>query len=450
MERDTVRPQVDELPGPEARQTVEHHHATAAPSTYVYEFVWDYTEPAIGPFCTDIDGNVLMDLTGQVGAMPLGYNNPKVLDPLAEFDIVDPMKIAGQDFYLPAAATEDAIPGPTDLMDRLTDITGYGMDTVFLSNSGAEAMENALKISYDHTSGTYAITCEGAFHGRTLGTLSLNRSRGLYRRDFPEISGVHDMPFCTDRTCTPETCDCGFFFDETSALRRMLDPETGYVDPDEVAALVLEPIQGEGGYRFPSDAFAEEIAACTREFDLTLVADEVQAGVGRTGEWWGSDNYPFEPDAIASAKGLRVGATIAREEVFPDERSRLSSTWGAGDILSSAMGVTTLDAIEEHDLMDNAVERGRGFKERLRDADIPGMTDVRGKGLMLAVEFDTADRRDAVQETAFGDGLLVLGCGERTIRLLPPLDTTQREVELGVELFAEAARAAGSEPTTAD
>ena len=444
MDRDSVRPQVGELPGPAARRTVDYHHTTAAPSTYVYEFVWDHSEPATGPFCTDVDGNVLMDLTGQVGAMPLGYNNPKILDPLAEFDLVDPLKIAGQDFYLPAAAEGDGLPGPADLMNRLTDITGYGMDTVFLSNSGAEAVENALKVSYDHTRGKYAVTCQGAFHGRTLGTLSLNRSKAVYRRAFPEIASVQDVPFCTDRTCTAETCGCGFFVEDGSALRRMLHHETGYVDADEVAALVLEPIQGEGGYRFPSDAFAAEVADCCREFDLTLVADEVQAGVGRTGEWWGSDHYPFEPDVIASAKGLRVGATIGREAVFPDERSRLSSTWGAGDLLSSAMGVATIDAIEEYGLLANATRQGRAFKQHLRDADLPGVADVRGKGLMLAIEFESEDHRDAVQAASFSRGLLVLGCGKRTIRLLPPMDVTDREVELGVDLLSEAARTAGT------
>jgi 4-aminobutyrate aminotransferase len=442
MDRDTVEPQVDALPGPAARNLVEFHHQVAAPSTYVYEFVWDPTAPAIGPFCTDVDGNVLMDFTGQVGAMPLGYNNPKILDPLAEFDIVDPLKIAGQDFYLPSRTLEDHdIPGPADLMDRLTEISP-GMDTVFLSNSGAEAVENALKIAYDHTSGKYAITCEGAFHGRTLGTLSLNRSKEVYRRDFPEISSVHDMPFCTDRTCSPATCDCGFFFDETSTLRQMLAEGSGYVNPDEVAALVIEPIQGEGGYRFPSDAFMDEIAAIADERDLLIAVDEVQSGLGRTGEWWASENYAIEPDIIASAKGLRVGATISREEVFPAEKSRLSSTWGAGDVIASAQGVVTIDAIEEHNLMANAKARGREMKERLRDADIAGATDVRGKGLMLGIEFESKERRDNIQEATFEHGLLAIGCGHQTLRLLPPLDVTEREVQLGVDLLEDAAAAA--------
>ncbi|MXR52463.1 aminotransferase class III-fold pyridoxal phosphate-dependent enzyme [Halovenus sp. WSH3] len=443
MNRETAEPQVSDLPGERARRVVDFHHERAAPSTYVYEFVWDHSAPAIGPFCTDVDGNVLLDFTGHVGAMPLGYNNPKILDPLSEFDIVDPMKIAGQDFYLPATgALEDAgIPGPADLMERLTAISEqYEMDTVFLSNSGAEAVENALKISYDHTHGKYAITCEGAFHGRTLGTLSLNRSKEIYRRQFPEIPSVHDVPYCSDRNCSPESCDCGFFFDDTSSLRKMVG-EGGYVNPDEVAALVMEPIQGEGGYRFPSEAFAGEVAAVTEEYDIPLVVDEVQSGLGRTGEWWGSDHYAFDPDVIASAKSARVGATLSREEVFPEEKSRLSSTWGAGDILSSAKGVLTIDAIEEHDLLANATERGRQMKELLRDADLGGVVDVRGKGLMLAVEFESKGIRDDVQEAAFSRGFLIMGCGTRTMRLLPPLDVTEREIELGADLFAESVRA---------
>ena len=441
MDRDSVEPQVTTVPGERGRETVSFHHQHAAPSTYVYEFVWDYTAPAIGPFCTDVDGNVLMDLTGHVGAMPLGYNNPKIMDPLAEFDLVDPLKMAGQDFYLPAASTTDVdVPGPADLMARLADISSqYDMDTVFLSNSGAEAIENALKISYDYTEGKYAITCEGGFHGRTLGTLSLNRSKEIYRREFPEIPSVHDVPYCTDRGCTPDTCECGFFFDDTSSLRKMLTETYGYVNSDEVAALVMEPVQGEGGYRFPSESFMDEIATLCDDRGIPLVVDEVQSGLGRTGEWWASDHYSIEPDVIASAKGLRVGATISREEVFPEETSRLSSTWGAGDILAAAQGVLTIDAIEEYNLLANATERGREMRERLQDASLPGATDVRGKGLMLAVEFETHDRRDEVQEAAFKRGLLVMGCGERTVRLLPPLDVTEREVELAVELFAEAA-----------
>ncbi len=194
MNRETAEPRVTELPGPKARERVNYHRDSAAVSTYVYEFVWDTTAPAIGPFCTDADGNVLLDFTCHVAAAPLGYNNPRVMDRLDEFDLVDPLKIAGQDFYATAGdPAEVSYPGPAELMSRITDIAPDGMDTVFLSNSGAEAVENALKISYDHTGGKYGVTFEGAFHGRTLGALSLNRSKEVYRRQFPEISSVHTV-----------------------------------------------------------------------------------------------------------------------------------------------------------------------------------------------------------------------------------------------------------------
>lgn len=439
MNRETTTPTIRSMPGERAREWAAAHRANAATSTYMYDFVWDLAGEADGPFCTDVDGNVLMDFTSHVGAAPLGYNNPKIMERLREFDLVDPLKIAGQDFYISGENVGSGLPGPTELMDRLTEITShYGMDTVFLSNSGAEAVENAIKIAYDHTRGQYGITFEGAFHGRTLGALSLNRSKSVHRKRYPSLSDVHDVPFCSDCGSDPSTCECGFFTENSSQLREMLDPERGYVDPNEVAYLIIEPVQGEGGYRVPSEAFMNEIRALCDEHDLFLVADEIQSGIGRTGEMWASDHFSIEPDAIASAKALRVGATISREEVFPDEKARLSSTWGAGDVISSAQGVLTLDAIEEHSLLDNATERGRQATEQLRDADMNGMVDVRGLGLMLAVEFDTKEMRDAVIDSALKRGLLTLGCGHKTLRLLPPLDVTEREIDLACDLLLEA------------
>ncbi|MWG36750.1 aminotransferase class III-fold pyridoxal phosphate-dependent enzyme [Halomarina oriensis] len=439
MNRETAEPQVRSMPGEKARRWAAEHREYAARSTYVYDFVWDLTGDAAGPFCTDVDGNVLMDFTSHVGAAPLGYNSPKILDPLAEFDLVDPMKIAGQDFYVSGEdVTEDGMPGPAGLMRRLTEATShYDMDTVFLSNSGAEAVENAIKICYDHTEGQYGITTHGAFHGRTLGALSLNRSKSVYRRDYPEVAGIHDVPYCDDSACDASTCSCGFFTDDGSQLRRMLDPDTGFVDPNEVAYLILEPIQGEGGYRIPSDAFMDEVAAVTEELGIPIVADEIQSGMGRTGKMWGADHYPIEPDVITGAKGLRVGATVANEDLFPDEGSRISSTWGAGDILASAQGALTIDAIHEHDLLDNATERGRQMVERLEDASLDCITDVRGLGLMLALDFETKALRDAVIESALKRGFLTLGCGYRTLRLLPPLDVTEREIDLAADLLLE-------------
>ncbi len=442
MNRDTTEPVIKNLPGEKATQWVETHHDVAAPSTYVYDFVWDLSGEAEGPFCTDVDGNILMDFTSHVAAAPLGYNNPKIMDKLREFDLVDPLKIAGQDFYVSSGhpPDEDPLPGPTGLMQRLVDITDhYDMDTVFLSNSGAEAVENAIKISYDASEGgKYAFTFEGAFHGRTLGALSLNRSKSVYRRHFPEISSVHDVPFCADRRCSSDTCSCGFFVDGATQLREKLHPKRGHINPEEVSYMIMEPIQGEGGYRFPSETFMDEIASIVSEYDITLIADEIQTGMGRTGEMWGSDLYAIEPDVITAAKALRVGATISRSDVFPEETSRISSTWGAGDIIASLQGALTIDAIEEYDLLQNATVRGQQFKELLRDAELDGVTDIRGKGLMLAVSFESKALRDDVQEAALKRGFLTLSCGYDVLRLLPPLDVTAREIELGASLLTAA------------
>ena len=441
MDRETVEPRVDALPGPRARAAVDRQEAVGAQSTHVYPFVWDQTAPAVGPFCTDIDGNVLMDFTSHVAAAPLGYNHPVLADRLAAYDLVDPSKIAGQDFYVGSAGPIDDpdVPGPSELMHRLVELTeGYGLDTVFLSNSGAEAMENAMKICYDHREGaTHGVTFTGAFHGRTLGALSLNRSKAVHRRDFPELPGVLEVPFCTDRGCDRDTCGCGFFPEGGAGwLAERLDPG-GNLDPADVAFIAVEPIQGEGGIRIPSSAFMDELAAVSADHDIPLIADEIQTGLGRSGEWWASAGYGIEPDVIAAAKGLRVGATISDREIFPDERARLSSTWGAGDLLGSLLGVLTIDVIREEDLLANARERGAQLLEGLAALGSPYVEDVRGRGLLVALEFDTRARRDAVLATAFETaGLLTLPAGRKSLRLLPPLDVTEREIDLAVSLLA--------------
>ncbi|WP_435194139.1 aminotransferase class III-fold pyridoxal phosphate-dependent enzyme [Natronomonas sp. EA1] len=443
MDRDVAEPDIGGYPGPNAQRWIEFHSEHAAPSEYSHEFVWDVTAEADGPFVTDVDGNVLLDFTCHIGAAPLGYNNEKVLSKLREFDLVEPMKIAGQDMYFGAGPdpADAEFPGASHLMDKLTDVSShYGMDTVFLSNSGAESVENALKICHDYKqSAKYAYAFENSFHGRTVGTLSLTKSKEVYTRHYPQMAGVETVPFCDCPGMTD--CTCGFFPGDGSRLRNALSPEGGHVNPEEVAFAILEPIQGVGGYRFPNEEFMAEVGDVCDTYDIPLVVDEIQSGVGRTGEMWAADHYPIEPDVIASAKGLRVGATVGKKELFPDEKNRLGSTFGGGDLLASMQGALTLEAIEEYDLLANATERGRQARELLRDDAPDHVEDVRGKGLMLAVEFDTPERRDAVVEAALERGLLTLGCGKKTIRLLPPLDSTEREIELGTGLFCEAMQA---------
>jgi 4-aminobutyrate aminotransferase len=446
MDRETATPSVDAMPGERAKRWANYHQQFSAPSTYVYDFVWDVTEDSEGPFCVDVDGNVLMDFTSHVAAAPLGYNNPKIMEKLEGLDVFDPSKIAGQDFYASAGwpPEDPEVATPTQLMDRLTDaLSHYDMDTVFLSNSGAEAVENAIKISYNDRDAHRGVCFEGAFHGRTLGALSLNRSKTVHRKGYPEVPGILSVPYCS---CKGE-CGCGWKTNGPggNVLADKLHPEQGNVDPSEVAYIILEPVQGEGGYRVPNEAFIADIKQLKHDYGIRIISDEIQAGLGRTGEMWGIDHVDLEPDVVTSAKGLRVGATVSRHDVFPEEKGRLSSTWGAGDIISAAQGVATLDAIHEYDLLENARERGRQLREIVGDADADCITDIRGRALMFAVEFDTKDRREEVVKQALGRGLLTLGCGYKSLRLLPPLDVTEREIELGADIFLDAVDAAGND-----
>jgi 4-aminobutyrate aminotransferase len=399
-------------------------------------------DDAIGPFCKDVDGNVLLDMTAHVGANTLGYNNPKMQDKIEElFEPFSPTKIAGQDFYIGSGKTpsDSKLPNPSELMDRLTDISShYNMGTVFLSNTGAEAVENAIKICYHNTNGKYGITFDGAFHGRTLGTLSLNRSKGMYREHFPEISSIESVPFCRDQSCSKDTCSCGFFTrDHESMLDRLVGEKNGQMNPDEISYIILEPIQGEGGYYMPSDEFMDEISRIAEKYDIHIISDEVQAGIGRTGEWWGIDNYSLEPDVISAAKPVQVGATIGKDEVFPDKDGRLSSTWGAGDLVATAQGVATIDVIQENNLMDNAVDMGNLFNDLFDADEFDTVSDVRQKGLMIGIEFTSKKSRSKVVSKALEKGLLLLACGNKTIRILPPLDVSEREIRMVNSILSE-------------
>ena len=452
MNRDTAQPAIKTLPpGPNAQRWAEFHRRYAARSTYHGGFIWDRSQPAIGPFCTDVDGNVILDFVSHVGSSALGYNHPVLVGMAARLQTIDPDRYAGCDFI--GAWGEDPgksdIPTPSHLHYKLMEITSqFGFGSAFFSNSGAEAVENAIKICYDHKKNYgYGICFYGAFHGRTLGALSLNRSKKVQRDWFPQIPNIVDFPYCT---CREQPCTCGWMVSCAgkdglcSRLDHYLDPDIGLVDPGEVAFIILEPIQGEGGYNIPSMEFMKEVDRLAKKYSIPLISDEIQAGLGRTGKWWAIEHFGIQPDIITVAKPLRVGATLGKTELFPQQEYRISSTWGEGNALSSAIGYTIIEVIQQENLLENATRMGNYFLQELKGQQkkYPFIQDVRGIGLMDGIEIDSRERRDRITRKAFKHGLLLLGCGYKTIRFLPPLDVRQREIDMALEILEGACKEA--------
>jgi 4-aminobutyrate aminotransferase len=227
-------------------------------------------------------------------------------------------------------------------------------------------------------------------------------------------------------------------------MAQILDPEIGIIAPEEVAFVIIEPVLGEGGYDLPKPEFIQEVARLAGEHGIPLICDEIQTGLGRTGRWWASEHFGIRPDLITAAKALRVGAVLGRREMFPQEPLRISSTWGEGNAISSAIGYRTIEIIQEENLLENARSMGEYFLEGLRDLQNrhPALFDARGLGLMLAFSVEREEWRNALLEKAFQRGLLLAGCGFESIRILPPLDVRKREIDLALEILEEATKEA--------
>lgn len=444
MERDKATPYIRvPPPGPNANKWAAFHKQYASHSTYFFDFVWDRSKPAIGPFCTDVDDNIFLDFVSHVATSALGYNHPKLVEQSKILTRIDPDRYAGTDFI--GAFGEDPetspVPTPSHLHHKLMEITSpFGFDTAFLSNSGAEAIENAMKVCYQYRKNLgYGFCFSGAFHGRTLGALSLNRSKQAHRNWFPSIPGIIELPFCRCK----ENCDCGWLVTtirrkgRMSRLAQILDPEIGIINPQEVAFIIIEPILGEGGYDLPDSNFIQEVARIAKQHEIPLICDEIQSGIGRTGRWWAAEHFGIVPDLITSAKALRVGATMGRREMFPQEPLRISSTWGEGNALSSAVGYRTIEVIQEENLLENAKQMGAYFLAELGGIQqrYPAIFDPRGLGLMLAFSVETEEWRDQILSRAFHKGLLLIGCGFESIRILPPLNVKKREIDLALEIL---------------
>lgn len=441
-------------PGPNAEALLARDAEFVSPSyTRFYPLVVDR---ASGCVVRDVDGNLFLDFTAGIAVTNAGHCHPEVVAAIA--DQADKLiHMSGTDFYY----------GPQiDLAERLAKAApGPTPKKVFFANSGAEAVEAALKLARWHTRRNRVIAFHGAFHGRTYGALSLSASKSLHRRGFsPLMPDIHHVPFPGE--CSPwcfsragvgsarplpdgrgsevgrgANCSCLAPFHE---LFRRTAP------PDEVAAIFVEPVQGEGGYRPAPPGFLPALRALCDEHGILLVLDEVQSGMGRTGKLFAVEHFPgVEPDLICLAKGiangLPLGAVVAKAHLMDWPPGSHASTFGGNPVACRA-ALATMDLLER-EYIANAAERGEQLRAGLRRlADThPTIGNVRGLGLMTAVDCVRPDPpgtgdpklRDEGIQAAFRRGLLLLGCGEAGVRFSPPLCVTAGQVETALQIFGE-------------
>ncbi len=422
---------ITELPGPRARALIARDDAVASPSlTRAYPLV---AESGTGYSVTDVDGNRFLDFAAGIAVCSTGHAHPRVVAAIkAQADKL--IHIAATDFYEP---------NYVELSERLAAVRPFVEPArVFLCNSGTEAVEGAIKLARYHTGRAGLISFEGAFHGRTMGSLSLTNSKIKQRAGFgPLLPMVEHSPFPRVRAWREASGGDGTA--ELEVLRRSILGRL--MAPRDVAAIVVEPVQGEGGY-FPAPrAFMEGLREICDEHGILLIADEIQSGMGRTGRWWATEHYGVEPDIMTVAKGIAsgmpLGAFLARESLWTWPAGAHGSTF-AGNPICAAAAIATMQIIGEG-LLDNATAMGNRLRAGLEAASGPvaAIRDVRGIGLMQAVEFGDHDQANAIQAACFERGLLVLECGEAAIRFCPPLIVDAPAVDRAVEIFGDALRA---------
>ncbi len=394
------------LPGPRAKRIIETIKKISYDSTFMYPLVISNGHDSI---IEDIDGNEFLDFTSNIGACPLGYSHPDVIEVLSEYSKKGTHKIAGQDFF----SSEHA-----ELALKLSSIIPANFKTFFI-NSGAEAVENAIKIAYKKMGPLPAISCVGAFHGRTLGALSFTFSRPVHKANFPEFP-VKRIKFCT-KDDDPE-----------------IDSVEKLLKENKIAFILSEVIQGEGGYNVASKKFIKNLRKYATQYGVPLILDEVQSGVGHTGKWWAFEHYGVKPDIMSAAKALQVGVAMYDKKFDPGEKAVLSSTWGGGGRIDMAVGARIIDVIKRDKLLENATNMGRLLKKGLLEfLNKRGIVDVRGIGLMIGIEFDTKTRRNKKLEELFRNGLLVLGAGDKAMRIIPPLVITEEDINHGLEVMSK-------------
>lgn len=429
-----------ELPGPKTKALIERDQKFISPS-YTRGYPLAIKEGR-GAMVIDPDDNRFLDFCAGIAVCATGHSHPEVVRAITE-QAGRFIHMSGTDFYY-----ENMVA----LAEKLASSTPGSPDKkVFFGNSGAEAVEGALKLARYHTQRPNFISFFRSFHGRTLGAMSVTSSKAIQRKHFaPLIPGVfnaHYPFFYRDmfNSKTPEECaqNCLDYIDEY--IFKRLTP------PENVAAFIVEPLQGEGGYVVPPPNFLPGLQKMAREHGILIIADEVQSGMGRTGRYWASEMHPgFEPDIITSAKGLAsglpLGAIIARSDVMNWPPGTHATTFG-GNPVACAAALKTFELLEGG-LLKNAQTQGKylkaGLEKLCKTHDIVG--EIRGEGLMLGVEIvkskagkeKAADLRNAVVDECFYNGLAILGCGENSIRFSPPLIICQEQSDAALAIFDKA------------
>jgi 4-aminobutyrate aminotransferase len=425
------------LPGPKARAMLKRDSAVISPSyPRDYPFVMDYGK---GSWLWDVDGNRFLDFMAGIAVNSTGHAHPEVVKAIQEQ--AEKFLHISSDFYHQ---------GMVSLGEKLDEIAPMQEAAVtFMTNSGTESVETALKLARYHTGRTNFIGFTGGFHGRTMGAVTMTASKSLYHRGFyPLMNGVLHAPFPNPYRPILERKPGE---DYGQAVVRYIEEQLfkQIVPAEEVAAILVEPIQGEGGYIVPPAGFFPALRELCDKYDILLIADEVQSGMGRTGKWWAIENFGVEPDIFTSAKGIAsgvpLGACVARKSIMTWERGTHGNTYG-GNPLACAAALKTIELIER-EYLQNAAEVGQYALDALAEiaARHPSIGEVRGIGMMIGVEFVTdkttkepADKlRDAVVHNAFERGLLLLGCAKSVIRIAPPLSMSKAEMDEGLKIFEE-------------
>lgn len=426
------------VPGPKTKALIERDSAVISPSyPRGYPFAMDHGK---GTEVWDVDGNRFLDFMAGIAVVSTGHSHPEVVKAIQEQ--VEKFIHISSDFYHESWVK---------LGERLAGIAPFKeKSTSFMTNSGTEAVETAIKLARFHTGRSNFIGFTGAFHGRTMGAVTFTASKPTYHRGFyPLMNGVVHAPYPNPFRPILDR-NPGEDYGET-VVRYIEDQILGHIlPPDEVAGILLEPIQGEGGYIVPPPGFFPALRKLCDKYGILLIADEVQSGMGRTGKWWAIEHFNVEPDIFTTAKGIAsgvpLGACIARQSVMTWPRGAHGNTYG-GNPLACVASLATIDLIEKL-YLKNAAEMGEYTQDALKEiqARHPRIGDVRGIGLMIGVEF-TKDQlskkpdeqlRDRIVDLAFERGLLLLGCAKSIIRIAPPLSVSQQEIDEGLEIFEEA------------